>query len=167
MFTSVHLCTFVDVFQIVVLFSIFLVPLFLYVLFGLTARVASFDVSCLSYVSSLSFNEMIRRIWNPLWNCHTALIHSSGLIPSIFNTVSFRFYSLRIPMPHSILLLLSIQSFAESLESYSCHCKSCRYSIPLKLITYVDSLYPSDSGFNVAELDSVVSSSVVYFVLNF
>ena len=48
-------------------------------------------VSCLSCVSSLSFNNMITKMWNPLWNYHTALVHSGSLIPSICNIGSFRF----------------------------------------------------------------------------
>ena len=104
-----------------------------------TGRVASFlHVSCLSCVSSLSFNSMIRRIWNPLWNCHTAVVYSSGLIPSMCNTVSvFTAYS--SASSHSSAVVDSI--FVESLKAcnsnligYSCHCKSCRYSVTLQWI---------------------------------
>jgi len=160
----VCLCTIVDVFQIIV--SIFCLvflagPFVLYVPF---CSCDLFCMSCLSCVSSLSFNSMIRRIWNPLWNCHTAVVYSSGLIPSMCNTVSvFTAYS--SASSHSSAVVDSI--FVESLKAcnsnligYSCHCKSCRYSVTLQWIHCSH----HDAGFNVAELDSVVLSSVVYIV---
>jgi len=111
-FSFVHLCTFVDMFQIIVLFFILyflLVPLsclVLHCLYGLFfARV------CLSCVSSLSFNSIIRRIRNPLWNCHTAVVYSSGLIPSICNTV-FLFTAYSSASSHSSAVVDSI--FVES-----------------------------------------------------
>ena len=39
----------------------------------------------------VAFNQVIRRIWHLPRNCHTAIVHSVGLISSIFNIVFARF----------------------------------------------------------------------------
>ena len=150
--SSLHLCWYVSnhfpIFRLV----FFAGPFVLYLLFGFALLVWPLfflHVSCLSCVSSLSFNSMIRRIWNPLWNCHTAVVYSSGSIPSTCNTVSvFTAYS--SASSHSSAVVDSI--FVESpkacnsnLIGYSCHCKSCMYSVTLQWIhcTHQGSMLPN------------------------
>ena len=65
---------------------------------------------------SVSFNQVIRRIWSLSRNAHTAIVHSVGLISSLFNIVFARFskfYSSAVS--HSSPLVRSV--FVESAQT--------------------------------------------------
>ena len=49
------------------------------------------NLSCHSLSSiEVSFNNILRRIWNLPRNCHTGILHLTALLPSIFNVVQSR-----------------------------------------------------------------------------
>ena len=82
---------------------------------------------------NVSFNNVIRRIWNLARNCHTGVVHSVGLISSIYN--NYRFCRLRSsalshpsPLVRSIFATSS-QTCNSNFTGYNClfgstHCKS-------------------------------------------
>ena len=122
---------------------------------------------------NVSFNDVIRRIWNLPRNCHTGVVHSAVLISSISSIIVFsRFCRLRSSaMSHPSPLVRSI--FATSSQTCnskfigynylfgSTHCKS--YSsedIALgQLIREICYTHYQIGGFSSAELDSIVSSA--------
>ena len=74
----------------------------------------------------VTFNQVIRRIWYLPRNCHTAIVHSVGLISSIFNIVFARFSKLySSAMSHSSPLVRSV--FAVS--SQSCNSNFIGYNV--------------------------------------
>ena len=73
-----------------------------------------------------TFNQAIRRIWYLPRNCHTAIVHSVGLISSIFNIAFARFSKLySSAMSHSSPLVRSV--FAVS--SQSCNSNFIGYNV--------------------------------------
>ena len=82
----------------------------------------------------VAFNQVIKRIWHLPRNCHTAIVHSVGLISSIFNIVFARFskfFSSAVlhssPLVRSVFVV-SWQSCNSKFIGYvlfgSRHCKS-------------------------------------------
>ena len=62
-----------------------------------------------SALHSLSFNQDIRRIWFLPRNCHTAIVHSVGLISSSINIIFARFSKFHsFAMSHSSPLACSV-----------------------------------------------------------
>ena len=68
----------------------------------------------------VTFNQVIRRIWHLPRNCHTAIVHSVGLISSIFNIVLARFSKFfSSAVSHSSPLVRSV--FVVSSQSCNSH----------------------------------------------
>ena len=72
----------------------------------------------------VAFNQVIRRIWHLPRNCHTAIVHSVGVISSIFNIVFARFskffssaVSHSSPLVHSVFVV-GLQSCNSNLIGY-------------------------------------------------
>ena len=121
---------------------------------------------------NVSFNNVLRRIWNLPRNCHTGVVHSVGLISSIYNIVFSRFCRLRSsalshpsPLVRSIFAISS-QTCNSNFIGYNClfgstHCKSyTSEDIALgQLIREIRCTHFQIDGFSSAELDSIVSSA--------
>ena len=65
---------------------------------------------------SVSFNNVIRRIWNLPRNCHTSILYSIGSTSSIYNIINYRFNRLlNAALSHNSRLIRSV--FSDSQQS--------------------------------------------------
>ena len=120
----------------------------------------------------VSFNNVIRRIWNLPHNCHTSIAHAVGFTKSIYNIIYSRFIRLlSTALSHSSSFIRSV--FHESslvcnsgFIGYNCmfgpsHCKS--YSTDHvavgHLIREIRDTHSVIPHFAQSELDFIVSSA--------
>lgn len=121
---------------------------------------------------NVSFNNVIRRIWNLPYNCHTSIAHSVGLTVSIYNIVYSRFNRLlSTASSHPSRFIRSVfhdssQACNSSFVGYNCmygisHCKS--YSTDHvavgHLIREIRDTHSVIPHFTQCELDFIVSSA--------